>query len=446
LSASLTYSEAVAHLRGAKRFGIHPSLDGIRALTHELGEPQRGFDAIQVAGTNGKGSTARMIAAVLHAAGRRVGLFTSPNLYDYEEQFELDGRQVTPEEFAAAVSVVADAAAAARVQLSQDLTEFELATGIALQLFSAVEVDVAVLEVGLGGRWDATSVVTPRVAVLTTLGHDHAAQLGPGLASIAAEKAAIVPNGGVVVIGPGFSAGEEIALANARERGARAVRVAIGTGEPDAGRALLREQAGGRFEVATVRATYRDLEVPGAPYQRVNASAAIVAAEEFVEAALDLEALRGVLEGFSVPARFEGFDARVPVIVDGAHNDDAARALAAAIAERFGEARPTLVLGMLADKDPATVLAELGPVVGDVIVAAPDSPRALSAAELHEVCTASLGTERCDREGSVSAALDRALETAAGGVVVAGSLVTAAEARAHLIAQGRGRIRLGRDG
>ncbi|MDR1082772.1 MAG: hypothetical protein LBL27_02755, partial [Coriobacteriales bacterium] len=220
------YDEALGILRDALAFGIEPSLAGITALMRELGEPQLRYPCIQIAGTNGKSSTARFTAAFLHACGRKVGLYTSPELVEYPERMELDGEVVSRACFADAVLAAHEASqraiASGEIEV---ITEFELLTAAALWLFAEERVTFAVLEVGLGGRWDATSVVNPKVAVVTGIDLDHTAILGDSLEQIAAEKAAIIKPGSIPVLGPGTTATREVFLARCQEVGTAPVIV-----------------------------------------------------------------------------------------------------------------------------------------------------------------------------------------------------------------------------
>lgn len=191
MTQHMTYDDAVATLEGALKFGMNPSLEPIRAMCAAMGNPQKRYRCVQVAGTNGKSSTTRMIAALLHAQGLRVGLYVSPHLVKYPERIEIDGRVVNDESFARGIEAALDAAARAHVEA----TEFELLTAAALWLFAQEGADWAVLECGLGGRWDATSVVDPQVAVITGVALEHTAILGDTVEKIAAEKAPIIKPG-----------------------------------------------------------------------------------------------------------------------------------------------------------------------------------------------------------------------------------------------------------
>jgi dihydrofolate synthase/folylpolyglutamate synthase len=224
-----TYDEATRVLGRVLRFGVNPSLDAIAALTEALGRPQDTYAGIQITGTNGKSSTARLTAGILRAHGMKVGLYTSPELERYPERIEVGGEMVSDAEFALCVGVAIDTAVAlwgeSEPGVPSGVTEFELLTAAALWRFSQATVDVAVLEVGMGGRWDATSVIDPAVAVITGVGLDHTGILGDTVEEIAAEKAAIICAGSVCVLGPGTKSTARIMHARARSVGARVVTV-----------------------------------------------------------------------------------------------------------------------------------------------------------------------------------------------------------------------------
>jgi dihydrofolate synthase/folylpolyglutamate synthase len=252
--AVLSYGEAIAVLGHARTFGIHPSLEGVTALCDALGRPQDTFSAVQVAGTNGKTSTARMVHRLLIAHGYRSALYTSPELERVNERIEVGTLPVDDESFARGIAAAVDAAETLRPGAqgtAMGFTEFELTTAAALWLFREAAVDVAVLEVGLGGRWDATSVVAPAVCVVTGVGLDHCAILGETIEQITAEKAAIIRPECAPVLGPGTTGMEPIFLERAEAAGTnpRAVR-AFGAATPVS-------------EARTVR--YRVLERPDSP-------------------------------------------------------------------------------------------------------------------------------------------------------------------------------------
>lgn len=438
-----SYAAALERLDTALTSGINPSLEGIRALCAELGDPQRAYRCVQVAGTNGKTSTVRYLAALLAGEGTRTGLYTSPHLERYPERMEVAGRVVTDARFAESVWAAVDAAERLRpgtLGAADGFTEFELLTAAALWLFARERIDVAVLEVGLGGRWDATTVVDPAVAVITGIGLDHTHILGDTIEAIAAEKAGIIAPGASVVLGPGTVAVEQVLLDAARACGAavRAVR-------PFGGASPVTESHTTRFDtvarpaglgsptLAAIRsgdAEYGTIELAGPAYQAANLATAVAAAEAVLGRDLVVTALRATAASARVPGRFEVLDSHLPVVVDGSHNPQAAAVLAEAIEDAWPDAahRPTVLLGVLADKDARGIVEALAPVAGGFAVTQPDSPRALEATVLAGVVEAVTGV-RPEAFRSVALALEALVASACDGIVVSGSLTTAGEAR-----------------
>ena len=449
MTGDMTFGQALATLKRATVFGVNPSLEGVTELVEELGRPQDRFDSIQVTGTNGKTSTARITACLLHGEGLKVGLYTSPELERYPERIEVGGAVVSDEEFALAISAAVAAAERLRGERAVDtaagFTEFELLTAAALWLFAEKRVDVAVLEVGLGGRWDATSVVSPKVAVITGVGLDHTAILGDTLEEIAADKAAIIKPGSIAVLGPGTAGLEAIFLARARDVGdagaARAVREhAAASPLPEAATVRYRvgERPGGlgghtSVDVGGLLARYDGLELRAPSYQAANVATAVAAVEAALGRALEAPSARVALLGLTLPGRFELVRERPPVIVDGSHNPQAARVLADALCEAFPLAaeRPGVLLGVLADKDAAGIVAALGEAATIVATVTPDSPRALPARDLATIVEETTGA-RPQAYASVPEALGGLLGRSGSGLLITGSLTTAGEARGQL--------------
>ncbi len=438
------YGRAVATLERALAFGIHPSLDGITELCEALGRPQDRFACIQVTGTNGKTSTVRMLAAVLAAHGLRTGLYTSPHLERYPERIEINGSPVSDEAFGARVGEVLAAAESVRGATAtgsqEGFTEFELLTATALHAFARAGVDVAVLEVGMGGRWDATSVVVPRVSVITGVGLDHTAVLGQTLAEIAAEKAAIIREGSIAVTGPGCAPVFDVIAARARGCHAE-LRTVAEAGTPGSEGALVVFSVRGRpvgpmgstsLDVTGAEARYPALEIAPA-YQAANVATAIAAAEAFLGGALDVAATRKALTGLTLAGRFEVVSEEPLVVVDGSHNPQAAAVLADAVVDAWPDPtrRPTVLLGVLADKDAAGIVEALAPVAGRFVVTSPDSPRALGASGLASVVEATTGV-RPPVYASIPVALTALVGACPHGLLVTGSLTTAGQARTSL--------------
>jgi dihydrofolate synthase/folylpolyglutamate synthase len=406
----MTYAEAVARilaLRGGERAGMRPGLERIEAVLDAIGRPEQAFTIAQVGGTNGKGSISAMLAAILQAAGRRVGLYTSPHLAHYRERIRVDGRPISESDFVDGV----DALGTLITRL--DLTVFEAGTALALDHFCRARVDVAVLEVGLGGRLDATTVGKPRVVVLGPIDYDHQHELGDTLALIATEKAAIIRSG------VAFSARQD------PEAEAVITRRAAETGVPLSleGRDLRVTPLGFTLEAQRLHLEGPDWRIPDVAcgllgvYQPGNAVLAAAAAREL---GADEGAIRAGLRGARWPGRFQIFRRDPLVVLDGAHNPAGARALAASLRAYFPGRPVTFVIGVLADKDAGGILAALRPLATRVILTASANPRAAAPEALRALLPAGA---RVDTARSPRDALAMAIaEDPRGIVCVAGSL------------------------
>jgi dihydrofolate synthase/folylpolyglutamate synthase len=399
--AGWTAGEAERYLLGLELFGMSFGLSRMRRLMSVLDAPHERFASIHVVGTNGKSSTTRMIAALLDRHGLRTGAYTSPHLVSFTERVQVAGADVTPERFAAAVGRAARAAVLVDRTLSGEgdrVTQFEALTAAAYAELAAAGVEVAVVEAGLGGRYDATSVIDSKVQVLTNVGLEHTRWLGPTIADIAAEKLDVVRPGGVLVLGSDLHPdARAVADRVAGERGARIVVAA-----PDLPEARL-------------------LRARGA-YQRRNLAVAVRAAAEFLGRPLHPPAIAGVAADLVVPGRFEVIDpAADPVtVLDGAHNPSGVEALAESLPE-FLAGRPLcVVLSILDDKDAGAMLAVLLPLCSRLICTAASSPRALPPATLASLAgQIGAGAPVVEVEPDPRGALARARERSAGGVVLA---------------------------
>ena len=370
------YTKALDVLTDALKFGIDPSLDTIRALCAALGNPQDSFKSIQIAGTNGKTSTSRMTAALLRAHGIHTGLYTSPELVYMEERMEVNGEVVSRQDFAEAVNTVYRCA---RRLIAEDVirmvTQFELITAAALWLFAQQHVEYAVLEVGMGGRWDATSVVEPVVAVITGIGLDHVAILGNTLEEIAAEKAAIIKPGSIPVIGAGCESVRTVFEQRIEETHTSAHWVNDPT--------LSTQSAPFGCMVQGVHASYGPFDFLGPAFQLSNSAVSIVAVEAALGTALENDRIQQVLTTLRIPGRFETVCEFPLVIIDAAHNPQSAHVLAETLIARFGRHVPaTLLLGILEDKDAEGIIEALVPLFTRIAVTSSASPRALKAEDL----------------------------------------------------------------
>lgn len=421
--SGLTYVQALERLSAALSFGINPSLDGIRELTAALGNPQDSFKCIQVTGTNGKTSVTRVAAAALTANGFRAGAYTSPHLISYTERVEVDGQPISESEFSEALGEVFAAAEG----LDRAFTEFELLTAMALLVFRKRGVEYACLEVGMGGRWDATSVVSPVVAVITGVALDHTDRLGTTREEIAADKACIIKPGSVAIIGPGCAGVEHIFLARAEEVGAIATRVAERDAEVTY-QVLRRPRSLGSSLTVQMNAMRLlppfTLHAPA--YQAPNVIMGLAAVGAATFAICDVPAVQDALRKLTFPGRFEVLSEDPPVVIDGAHNPDAARVLASAIRETI-DVPPVIVLAVLADKDAEGIVRALAPVAAEFVVTHNGSARCLEPQALAEVVRTVTGN-RARLQPDLETALATARESGRP-VIVTGSLYTAGGVR-----------------
>ncbi|HEU4367702.1 MAG TPA: Mur ligase family protein [Methylomirabilota bacterium] len=417
----MTYAEAVARLlalRGGEYTGMRPGLERIETLLEVLGHPERAYTLAQVGGTNGKGSIAAMLAAMLHAGGRRVGLYTSPHLVNFRERIRVDGQPIDED-------AVVDGVEALGTQIARlDATVFEATTALALDHFARERVDVAVLEVGLGGRFDSTTVGRPAVAVLGPIDFDHREFLGDTLTAIATEKAGILRSGTAI-----SAAQPPEAEAVVRDHAARAGVPLLLEGRELSVRLRARDLDGQRVDCAGPDWRLDDLRLGllGA-YQPGNALLAVAAARVLAvgEGAIREGLARAHWPGrFEVRRRAEGW-----LVLDGAHNPAGARALAASLEAYFGKAPTTFVLGALRDKDVAGILHPLLTRAHRVVLTAFDNPRAASPDDLRALVPPALP---CAVARSLSEALAVAEAPPRHPILcVAGSLALIGEALRHL--------------
>jgi dihydrofolate synthase/folylpolyglutamate synthase len=396
---------------------MKPGLERVTAILSRLGNPQRELKTVQIAGTNGKGSTGALLSAIMTAAGYRTAFFSSPHLSDFAERFRLDGAMITQSQLAAAAEEVLAVA-------PPEATFFEIVTAIAFLCFRREKVDLAIMEAGMGGRWDATNVAASLLSIITPVSLDHCDYLGSTLAAIAAEKAGIIKQGRPVVV----AAQEETVLAVIRQAAAEQAAPLLLYGN---------DFTAARSEDGLVF-TGCGSSFPCKPalrgrFQSGNAAVAIAAALTLVAdgfAVSDAACQRGVAAA-SWPGRLELFPGDPPVLLDGAHNPAGMLALKESLAD-FSYRRLLLVVGVMADKSWQEMLLPLLPLAAEVVAVKPSLERSLTAETLAEFCRekgcAAFGA------GAVANGLDYARRRAAAGdlVLVTGSLFTVGEARALL--------------
>jgi dihydrofolate synthase/folylpolyglutamate synthase len=434
---------------------LEPSTARISALMEMLGSPQRGYPSIHIAGTNGKTSVARMVDALLTAFSRRTGRTTSPHLQSAVERISIDNKPISPaayvdtyrevEPFVQLVDQQSEAAG------GPAMSKFEVVTGMAFAAFADAPIDVAVVEVGLGGRWDATNVVDAPVAVITPIGVDHADYLGDTIAEIASEKAGIivkqkddlVPTDTVAVIGRQVPEAMEVLLA-------QTVRADAAVAREDSEFAVLGRQiaVGGQLlELQGLGGVYSDVYLPlHGEHQAHNAVVALAAVEAFFGAGaqrqLDIDTVRAGFASVSSPGRLERMRSAPTVFIDAAHNPAGAAALAQALSEEFDFRFLVGVVSVMGDKDVDGILAALEPVLDQIVVTHNGSPRAMEIEALAQHAEERFGPERVIAAPTLPDAIETAtaLVEEAGneddgsgfggvGMVITGSVVTAGAAR-----------------
>lgn len=408
------------------------NLERMAALLAALGRPERRFPVIQVAGTKGKGSTAAMIAAILSAAGRRAGLYTSPHLTDFRERIRIDGALIGEDAVAEGVARLEPAVRAVEGRPGLGpVTYFELLTALALDRFAAAGVDAAVLEAGLGGRYDATTAADPVVAVVTGISYDHTDILGDTLAAIAAEKAMIIKPGGTAVLAPQPEEAAAVLLGRCRETGAPCIRVE----ESYRWERQSESPNGQRFSLTGTRSLPRLFVPLAGDHQLVNAATAVTALDAAAPAGFSVPdaAVEQGLAALSWPARFQRVRTAPDVILDGAHNAASAAALRDTLLRLYPGRRITAVLGLGADKDVEGFCRELAPALGSAVLTRSSAAKSAEPGRIR----AALGGVPAREAPDVAGALAGALAGAAADevVVVTGSFYVIAEAVAALSAR-----------
>ena len=416
----MDYKEALAYIDGLHWYGSKPGLERVGALLEKLGDPQKELKFVHIAGTNGKGSCAAMTASVLKAAGYRTGLFTSPYLFRFNERMQLNGEPIPDETLAALVEEIAPIADA----MEEHPTEFEIMTALAMLWYAREKADIVVLEVGLGGRFDATNIIVcPEAAVIMNIGLDHTAVLGDTVEQIAAEKAGIVKPGCPVVLYQQKESVEAVVREICRERGS-ALQVADFS-------QLAPEFDSAEGQVFTYKGQPYAIPLLGA-HQLRNAAVVLEAVEVLRRQGwrLPQDAVEHGLYAVSWPARFELVHEEPAFIVDGGHNPQCAETVVENLLHYFPEQKRVLLIGVLADKDYPRLAEILAPAADAWVCVTPDSDRALPAADLgKELARFGKPVTVC---GGIPEGVSTAMEQAGpdGAVCAVGSLYMAGAVRA----------------
>jgi dihydrofolate synthase / folylpolyglutamate synthase len=417
---------------------LEPSLDRIRALCELLGDPQRVAPVIHLTGTNGKTSTARMIDNLVRALGLRTGRFTSPHVESMRERICVDGEPVSEEKFAALFAEVAPYADVVDRSGPHPVSFFEMVTAMAFAAFADAPVDVIILEVGMGGSWDATNVADAAVAVVTPIALDHAMYLGASPEEIAEEKAGIIKHGSFGVFAQQSVEVAEVLLRRSAEVEATIVREGMEFGVAD----RMAGVGGQVVDLQGLGARYDEVFVPlhGA-HQAHNAACAVAAVEALRGGeAIDAEVVREAFGQVDSPGRLEVVRRSPTVVVDAAHNPHGAAAAAEAVQEAFAFSPLVGVLGVMGDKDAEGLLEVLEPVLATVVCSQNSTPRSMPAEALGELARGIFGPDRVVVRPRLDDAIDAAVGLAeeggmlgealgSGGVLVTGSVITAGEAR-----------------
>ena len=425
----MRFADAMAELQGRQPEHLpEPDLERIRALATLLADPQLTYPTIHVTGTNGKTTTARLAAAIACAHGLTTGLFTSPHLASVTERFEICGDPMAEEAFGEEFEHLLAYLRTVDERVGR-VTYFEALTALAYLSFADAPVALGVFEVGMGGTWDATNLVSGDVAVICPIGLDHP-QLGSTIAQVTGEKAGIIKQGKVAVV----REQEDEALEVIRQRCEEEIATLLLEGR-DWELADLTPAVGGQaIAIRGLQATYDDILLPiYGEHAAHSAAAAVVGVEALLERPLDRDAVRLALGGATSPGRLEVAARRPLVILDGAHNPAAARALAEALPDTFTWDRLHLVMGVFADKDLDGIVGPLAPLADAGYAAAVDSVRARSP---HEVADAMIAHDiTAETFTTVRDALDAAASAASDGdlILVTGSLYTVADARRALL-------------
>jgi dihydrofolate synthase / folylpolyglutamate synthase len=414
---------------------IEWKLERMTTLMHALGDPHLAYPAVHVAGTNGKTSTSRMIDALLGGLDLRTGRYTSPHLESITERICIDGAPMSPERFVETYDEVAGFLDLVDAANDVRLSFFEAMTGMAFAAFADTPVDVAVVEVGMGGRLDATNIVRAPVAVITPVDFDHMAYLGDTIAAIAAEKAGIIRPDQQVVVAAQHPDAVAVVLAKVEEVGAAAFREGFDFG------VIRRENAVGGQVLALrgLHGVYDEVFLPlYGGYQASNAACALAAVEAFAGAGgpLDADLVRAAFSIVQSPGRLEVVRTSPTIIIDATHNPAGARATMAAVAEAFAFRRLVGVLAVFTDKDATGMLEILEPHLSHLVVTQSSSARAMPADDLATIAADIFGMDRVDVAIHLDEAIDLAVERAdedddfgGAGVLIIGSVAGAGEAR-----------------
>ena len=413
---------------------IAPTLDRISALVDILGSPQLSYPTIHVGGTNGKTTTSRMIDSLLFEMGLRTGRFTSPHLESYLERISINGQPIDAKELIFSFNDISPYLDLMDSKFDNPISFFEAITALAFAAFAEHPIDVGVIEVGMGGQWDATNVVDADVSVITPIGLDHMEYLGSTIAEIAATKAGIIKEQGFIVLAQQTPEAAVELLRRAAEVGADIAREGLEYSIDSRAIAV----GGQLISITGLRGHYDDIFLPlHGKHQASNAAAALIAVEAFFgEQDLDIDAVRAGFANVTSPGRCEVIHRDPTIILDAAHNPHGAKAIAETIQSEFTFDEVTGIVALMADKDALGILQALEPVMNQIIVTTNSSERAMKVGDLSNLATQVFGADRVFAEETLEAAIDRAVKDSIRplsdeslAILITGSVVTVGQAR-----------------
>lgn len=413
---------------------IAPTLERISALVDALGSPQLTYPTIHIGGTNGKTTTSRMVDSLLFEMGLRTGRFTSPHLETYRERISINGLPIDPKELIFSYNDIAAYLDFIDSKFDNPISFFEAITALAFAAFAEHPVDVGVIEVGMGGEWDATNVVDADVSVIMPIDLDHTEYLGPTIADIAKTKAGIIKEGGFVVLAQQRPEAAVELLKKAAEVGADIAREGVEYAVESRTLAV----GGQLLTIRTPKDTYEDIFLPlHGKHQASNAAAALVAVEAFFgEQELDYEAVLAGFANVRSPGRCEVLHRDPTIIIDAAHNPHGAKAITETIQSEFTFDEVIGIFAAMADKDVVGALTELEKVMDTIIVTTNSSPRSMAVTEIEKIAATIFGADRVFAADNLEAAIDKAIQDSVRplsedtlGILITGSVVTVGEAR-----------------
>ena len=413
---------------------IAPTLERISALVDILGSPQLSYPTIHVGGTNGKTTTSRMIDSLLFEMGLRTGRFTSPHLESYLERISINGQPIDAKALIFSFNDVSPYLDLMDSKFDNPISFFEAITALAFAAFAEHPIDVGVIEVGMGGQWDATNVVDADVSVITPIGLDHMEYLGSTITEIAATKAGIIKEQGFIILAQQTPEAAVELLRRAAEVGADVAREGLEYSIDSRAIAV----GGQLISITGLRGHYDDIFLPlHGKHQASNAAAALIAVEAFFgEQDLDIDAVRAGFANVTSPGRCEVIHRDPTIILDAAHNPHGAKAIAETMQSEFTFDEVTGVVALMADKDALGILQALEPIMNQIIVTTNSSERSMKVSDLSDLATQVFGADRVFAEETLQAAIDRAIKDAVRplsddslAILITGSVVTVGEAR-----------------